>query len=467
MNEIRRPLKRSLLCGIALFIAVLCICLIGAQHFSVRRSLYRQYENRISSILNYTASKIDPDDLAECIRTGEISEQFRKTQETLDQIKEQTGVHYLYIIIPLNTEPTDNIRNVMAAATAYEYENEPETLVTLNELTGDDYSAETARKYCDAYQSAEQKDVYFENETVFGKDFTGLRVLKDSSGEKVAALCVDFDVQEIGNQLQDNILDILVIIVIIGLLFSSAFIVWVDSNVIRPIQQLEKGVRGLAEKSHGQRNPEAMALKLPEIRTGNEVESLAHAVDKVFVDMRDYVRDLLKQEKELAKLSTMANRDPLTRVGNRNAFESFAEALQLKMSEGPQEYAILVMNTNGLKQVNDGHGHEKGDLYLLKACRIICEVFRHSPVFRLGGDEFVVVMSGEDYRKRTELVKQARRDIQQTETDGSAAPWERISAAIGITDYDRKNDRTVKAVLERATLIMQEDKKRTKKHSEN
>jgi diguanylate cyclase (GGDEF)-like protein len=176
---------------------------------------------------------------------------------------------------------------------------------------------------------------------------------------------------------------------------------------------------------------------------------------------------LLKQEKELAKLSTMANRDPLTRVGNRNAFESFAEALQLKMSEGPQEYAILVMNTNGLKQVNDGHGHEKGDLYLLKACRIICEVFRHSPVFRLGGDEFVVVMSGEDYRKRTELVKQARRDIQQTETDGSAAPWERISAAIGITDYDRKNDRTVKAVLERATLIMQEDKKRTKKHSEN
>ena len=262
--------------------------------------------------------------------------------------------------------------------------------------------------------------------------------------------------------MDDNILDILVIIVIIGLLFSSAFIVWVDSNVIRPIRQLEKGVRGLAEKSHGQRNPEAMAINLPEIRTGNEVESLAHAVDKVFVDMRDYVRDLLKQEKELAKLSTMANRDPLTRVGNRNAFESLAEALQLKMSEGPQEYAILVMNTNGLKQVNDEHGHEKGDLYLLKACRIICEVFRHSPVFRLGGDEFVVVMSGEDYRKRTELVKQARRDIQQTETDGSAAPWERISAAIGITDYDRKNDRTVKAVLERATLIMQEDKKRTK-----
>ena len=41
MNEIRKPLKRSLLCGISLFIFVLCIVLVGAQHFTIRRSLYR------------------------------------------------------------------------------------------------------------------------------------------------------------------------------------------------------------------------------------------------------------------------------------------------------------------------------------------------------------------------------------------------------------------------------------------
>ena len=159
----------------------------------------------------------------------------------------------------------------------------------------------------------------------------------------------------------------------------------------------------------------------------------------------------------------MANRDPLTRVGNRNAYESFAEALQLKMSEGPQEYAVLVMDTNGLKKINDEHGHEKGDLYLLKACRFLCEIFRHTPVFRLGGDEFAAIMSGEDYRNRTELVKQARKEFHQSETNESAAPWERVSAAIGITDYDRKNDRTVKAVMDRAAQLMREDKRRTRK----
>lgn len=458
MNEIRRPLKRSLLCGISLFIFVLCIVLIGAQHFTIRQSLYRQYENRISSILNYAQSRIDADDLAICIRTGEESEQYRITQKYLDEIKEQTGVHYLYLIVPLNTEQNDNIMNVMAAATQYEYEYEADTLVHLNEMTGDAYSPETAKKYLSAYGN--EHDTFFENQTVFGTDYTGMRVLKDSSGEKVAALCADFDVQEIRDQLRDNILDILVIIVIIGLLFASAFIVWADSNVIRPIRLLEKSVRGLVEKSHGQRNPDAMKLELPEIRTGNEVESLARASENMFSDMREYVKDLLKQEKELAKLSTMANRDPLTRVGNRNAYESFAEALQLKMSEGPQEYAVLVLDTNGLKKINDEYGHEKGDLYLLKACRILCEIFRHSPVFRLGGDEFAAMISGEDYGKRTELVKQVRRELLQTETDESAAPWERVSAAIGITDYDRKNDRTVKAVTERAEEMMRADKRR-------
>lgn len=461
MNEIRRPLKRSLLCGISLFIFVLCIVLVGAQHFTIRRSLYRQYEGRIGNILNYAQSKIDTDDLADCIRTGQESGQFRETQLALDGIKEQTGVHYLYIIIPLNTDKTDNIRNIMAAATRYEYENEPETLVHLNDLTGDAYSQESAKKYLEAYRK--EGDTFFENTTAFGTDYTGLRVLRDSRGEKVAALCADFDVKEIREQLYDNVLDILVIIIIVGLLFASAFIVWADTNVIRPIRQLEKGVRGLAEKSHGQCNPDAMQLDLPEIRTGNEVESLAHASQNVFDDMREYVKDLLKQEKELAKLSTMANRDPLTRVGNRNAYESFAEALQLKMSEGPQEYAILVMDTNGLKKINDEHGHEKGDLYLLKACRFLCEIFRHTPVFRLGGDEFAAIMSGEDYRKRTELVKQIRKELAQTAADETSAPWERVSAAIGITDYDRKNDRTVKAVLERAEKIMREDKRRIRR----
>ena len=458
MSEIRKPLKRSLLGGIAIFVAALCICLIGAQYFTVRNSLYRQFEGRIGNILNYAQAGIDPDDLAECIRTGMKSERFMETQKHLDMIKEQTGVHYLYVIIPLNTEETDNIRNVMAAVTAYEYENEPDVaIVTLNELTGDAYSADTAKKYLDAYQSEDTS--FFENVTVFGSDYTGMRVLKDSEGKKVAALCADYDLAEINQQLRQNLMDSLAVIVILGLLFASAFIVWADTNIVRPVRTLEKGVRDLAEKTHGRRDPDSMVLSLPEIHTGNEVESLARAAEKMSEDIRDHVTNLLLKEKELTRLSAVANRDPLTRVGNRNAYESFQDHLQLKMSEGTEQYAVVVMNTDGLNRINDNYGHEKGDLYLVKACRLLCEVFRHSPVFRMDGDFFSAVLSGEDYQNREELMNRIRRELQNVETDETLSPWERIRASLGMAVYDPQNDTTVKAVMDRAAYNMWEEKK--------
>ena len=50
-------------------------------------------------------------------------------------------------------------------------------------------------------------------------------------------------------------------------------------------------------------------------------------------------------------------------------------------------------------------GHEAGDEYLKSACRIICEHYKHSPVYRIGGDEFVAILKGSDFENR-ELLKQ-------------------------------------------------------------
>ena len=50
----------------------------------------------------------------------------------------------------------------------------------------------------------------------------------------------------------------------------------------------------------------------------------------------------------------------------------------------------------------------------------------------------------------------------QYETDETLSPWERASAAAGMADYDRRNDRTVRAVTERATRSMRGEKRRRK-----
>lgn len=178
MTKKRIPLKRSILAGTVLFIVLICAILNLVHLGSHRQMLYSQYEMRIEDILRYVEADIDVDDLAECIRTGVPSEKYQALQKLLDQLKERMDIHYIYIIEPLNTEETDNIRNVIAGATQYEYENEADELVYLNMPTGDSYSPQTAAKYLKAYQSDQLS--FFEERSEWGDDYTGLLPLHDS-----------------------------------------------------------------------------------------------------------------------------------------------------------------------------------------------------------------------------------------------------------------------------------------------
>ncbi|MBE6877076.1 MAG: diguanylate cyclase [Ruminococcus sp.] len=86
-------------------------------------------------------------------------------------------------------------------------------------------------------------------------------------------------------------------------------------------------------------------------------------------------------------------------------------------------------------------------------CRIICEIFRKSPVYRIGGDEFVIVLMHHDYEHRIslleELIQQFTEIYQQTEKD----PWERYSMSVGMAEYTLQ-DTSAEEVLKRADSAM-------------
>ena len=448
MNVIRKPLKNSILKGIGLFVAALCVFLISVQYLFLRSTLFGQYQTLITHILEDTESEIDVRDLAECIRTGEKSAAFEQTQARMNAIKTRTGVHYLYIIIPRNSDPADNVVNVMAAVAESE-KDDPEAYVELNALTGTDYSATAAEKYLDAYGSDGVS--FFDNKTEFGNDYTGMKVLRHpDTGERVAALCADFEVEVIRGRIRENLLDILIVVVVLGFVFATVFMLWADKHLVRPIRTVETDVTELARKSHTTRNPDALVYSAEEIRTGNEVELLARSVEQLSLDMRDYVKNLVEKEKEVVRLNSMANRDMLTHVGNRNAYDQYAEGLQLKMTEGHMEFGILLADANGLGRINEEYGNDKGDLYLQKACRVICEVFRHSPVYRMGGDEFAVMLLGEDYINRRALMDEAQSIYFKSMSDEKTPPWEQAGVSFGLAEYDEQKDRTVKDVYDRA-----------------
>ena len=459
-EKIERPLNHSILIGIVIFIAALCLVMSVMEYVTYRNILYDEMEDYIRNILTYAASAIDVDDLKECIDTGVESEKFHELQLFLDNLKEHTEMHFMYVVVPLNTEKTDNMKNVIAAVSEYEYETMADLLVSLNQLTGDSYPPSTAAKYLAAYESGEL--TFFEEFSEWGDDYTGLLPLIDSNGERVAALCMDVEALSIHASLAMQMEKMLLVIVVLGLLFAIGFYFWTDYHITYPIVALEKCVSGFAQNSHNQRDPAALVLDVPEIHTGNEVESLSRAVKQMSEDMSDYVKNILDTEQALEQMNVIALKDGLTGVNNKTAFDRYADELNIRIKAGTEkpEFAILMLDLNFLKLMNDNHGHDRGDEYLKNCCAVICHVYTHSPVFRVGGDEFTVLLMGEDYENREELLNQVQAEFGSTSK--SAKPWERLSVAMGMAEYKPETDDKVETVLRRADRKMYLNKKKMK-----
>ncbi len=164
-------------------------------------------------------------------------------------------------------------------------------------------------------------------------------------------------------------------------------------------------------------------------------------------------RKELAYEKALGQAMNLAERDGLTGVKNKNAYEHTENRLISQIENGTAEFAIVMCDVNGLKQINDTLGHLAGDEHLKTACAMICRIFKHSPVFRIGGDEFAAVLTGDDYRDREALTRELRRQVRQN--IGTDQP----TFGCGMAVYIPGKDKTPTAVFNRADAAMYRNKK--------
>ena len=160
----------------------------------------------------------------------------------------------------------------------------------------------------------------------------------------------------------------------------------------------------------------------------------------------------VKREQEYAqKLSaarSRANLDGLTGVKNKVAYQSVSDALNQQIEEGqPVKYAIVLCNVTDLEAVNRTQGRQAGDRRIMEACAVICETFKHSPVFRVGGDEFAVIAQGHDYECIDALMETLDERNAHSREDGD------IVIASGMAKYDGNGN--VATVFKRADILRQ------------
>jgi diguanylate cyclase (GGDEF)-like protein len=134
---------------------------------------------------------------------------------------------------------------------------------------------------------------------------------------------------------------------------------------------------------------------------------------------------------EADELRQLAFHDGLTGLGNRRALDDRLESLFADAHGGPDRIAVILSDVDGLKRVNDRHGHEIGDQVLREVAARLSRTVGSYPdalAARLGGDEFAIVLADVD----DELVERLTRSIASDATDlpfgaGLSCGWSSIA----------------------------------------
>ncbi len=128
-----------------------------------------------------------------------------------------------------------------------------------------------------------------------------------------------------------------------------------------------------------------------------------------------------------------AYRDPLTGLNNRLAMEmNLPREIDLAKRHS-QAMAVLVMDLDGFKAINDGHGHDVGDQVLREVADVISQVVRNTDlVFRYGGDEFVCGLAQTDIHGAIDVSERIRSSIDNLELSACGVNGQ-VQISIGIT----------------------------------
>ena len=134
----------------------------------------------------------------------------------------------------------------------------------------------------------------------------------------------------------------------------------------------------------------------------------------------------------------LATHDSLTSLANRYLLSDRIEQAIFHAKRNSCIFALLFIDLNGFKKINDIAGHAQGDLYLKKLAKVLTRNVRSSDtVARIGGDEFVVLLDGLNRLDETNTVVKKLKDAIEKQVDEE---YHTVTAAIGVSTFPADGD---------------------------
>lgn len=271
-----------------------------------------------------------------------------------------------------------------------------------------------------------------------------------TTGSQIGSITVERPTHGIGTLL---IASLMGAALALALAFAATRLVGrrLQKQIIVPLQQI-------AEAAHGVRNERSFARRAPRA-TISEVDGLSKDFNALLDELQDWQQQVAQAHQTLVQ---RANYDPLSGLSNRASFiEHVRDTIRASQRTGDR-FAILYMDGDGFKGVNDRHGHAAGDAAIAQIAARIEPLLRVGDVAsRIGGDEFAVLIHHLDEEADAQAVADRICEAMQqpiSVTDGAQMT---IGLSIGIAIYP-DHGTEVDALMSHADAAMYAVKTRTR-----
>ena len=429
-----------------IFITIFIAGLISSISYTIFQDTAIKERVRIADgIITMVVNEIDPKKVDDFIALGYEAEGYYDVEKELYKIRaSNSDIRFLYVYKIME----DGCHVVFDLDTATIEASEHGDIEEFNE---------SFEKYLPDLLAGRPIPPIISNET-YGYLLTIYKPVYNSEGKCVCYAGIDFSMDLINDYGRMFIAEVIA-------LFSGALIfifvlslAFVENNILLPVNTMSYCAKNFAYDSEEARAQNIERIKSLDIKTRDEIENLYSAFVKTTEDSMHYFENFKRAKIEVEVMEQLAHTDSLTRIKNKTAYMETTARLDRNISEGRADFAIVMIDINFLKRVNDTYGHERGNEYLINACNLTTSIFGKENVYRVGGDEFVAVLIGDKVGRCADMIAKIRDKIEQFRADDTLQAWEKVSAAVGVAYYNENTDKSTEEVFKRADSDMYKNK---------
>ncbi len=198
---------------------------------------------------------------------------------------------------------------------------------------------------------------------------------------------------------------------------------------------IRKEIEDLPFEYDGNRFSVTMTFGMSTYEDGDDVEEVIRDADEKLYAGKHSGKNKVVVAKDIIPSEIQTYQDQLTRVKNKSAYDKMVESLEWDIQKGTAQFGIVRVVVEGVRDINEKYGNDKGNAYIAGACKIICSVFVNSQVFRISGDEFVTILTNRDYYDRESLFTSLENRYIKASQDDSIPSWSRYRTDCSLAVY--------------------------------